>query len=205
MKIIDAGFQFQWSTPNVILKLENIARVCYKSEELKKPSSDKKLIKKILEMGHLSIFDHVQACVKFIIDRGISHELVRHRIGVGFAQESTRYCNYSNNKFGKEITVIRPFFWESGCRKFNIWVDAMCFAETAYMNLLDEGATPQEARSVLPNSLKTEIIVTADFTEWRHIFLQRTSIKAHPQMQQVMIPCLKLFRKKWPEIFGDIK
>ena len=131
---------------------------------------------------------HRTHTVLFVCDRGVSHEFVRHRV-CNFAQESTRYCNYSKDKFGNEITVIKPCFWTENTAKYTAWEDAMKLAERYYFDLLDYGATPQEARSVLPNSLKTELIITANEVEWQHIIDLRFSGVTgapHPQMKEAM-------------------
>lgn len=135
-----------------------------------------------------TISHHLTHTVRFVCDRGVSHELVRHRVA-SFAQESTRYCNYSKDKFGNEITVIRPCFWGKDSAELGEWEVSCRQSEYAYFNLLKEGATPQEARSVLPNSLKTEIMITATEEEWQHIINLRyigTTGAPHPQMKQVM-------------------
>lgn len=185
--------------------IEKIARVCYKSEEkiTEDGKSAKKLIKMLINKGHEAMIEHSSLCVKFIVDRGISHELVRHRIA-SFAQESTRYCNYSKEKFGRELTFIKPFFFEEKDERYMSWLSAMRAAETNYMTLLDLGATPQEARSVLPNSIKTEITITANYREWRNIFKLRTAKPTHPQMREVMCPLLHEIQHLIPIIFDDI-
>lgn len=127
---------------------------------------------------------HEDVSVKFICDRGISHEIVRHR-PASFCQESTRYCNYSKDGFGGEITVIKPMSFDCSDSPYRIWKRSCENAETSYFDLLDEGCTPQEARDVLPNSLKTELIMTAPLMEWCHFFNLRMSPAAHPQMQEV--------------------
>ena len=127
---------------------------------------------------------HEDVSVKFICDRGISHEIVRHR-PASFCQESTRYCNYSKDGFGGEITVIKPMSFDCSDSPYRIWKRSCENSETAYFDLLDEGCTPQEARDVLPNSLKTELIMTAPLMEWCHFFNLRMSPAAHPQMQEV--------------------
>lgn len=127
---------------------------------------------------------HEDVSVKFICDRGVTHEIVRHR-PASFCQESTRYCNYSNGKFGGEITVIKPCFFKENSTRYLNWFVACESAETAYNAILEDGGTPQEARDVLPNSLKTEIIMTAPLMEWCHFFNLRMSSSAHPQMQEV--------------------
>lgn len=127
---------------------------------------------------------HEDVSVKFICDRGVTHEIVRHR-PASFCQESTRYCNYRNGKFGGEITVIKPCFFKENSTRYLNWFVACESAETAYNAILEDGGTPQEARDVLPNSLKTELIMTAPLMEWCHFFNLRMSSAAHPQMQEV--------------------
>ena len=140
--------------------------------------------------------------VKFITDRGVSHELVRHRLA-SYAQESTRYCNYSKDRFDG-ITVIETPFFEPASEQELIWTMAMKYAETAYLKLIELGASPQEARSVLPSSLKTEIVVTTNLREWRHILKLRTAQDAHPQIREIMQPLLDEFRRAIPVVFDDI-
>lgn len=127
---------------------------------------------------------HEDISVKFICDRGVTHEIVRHR-PASFCQESTRYCNYRNGKFGGEITVIKPCFFKENSTRYLNWFVACESAETAYNAILEDGGTPQEARDVLPNSLKTELIMTAPLMEWCHFFNLRMSPAAHPQMREV--------------------
>lgn len=139
------------------------------------------------------LFHHLTHTVKFICDRGVSHELVRHR-PCSFAQESTRYCNYSNDKFGNEITVIEPIFYKDKDMLNGVWRTLCLASESAYFTLLARGSTPQEARDVLPQSLKTEIVLTATEEEWQHIVDLRskgTTGKPHPQMLEIMQPCHK--------------
>lgn len=183
-----------------LLKIERYARVCYKSEDQIKKGSSNAFIKNIISSGHESVIEHEKATVLIITDRGITHEIVRHRIG-SYSQESTRYCNYSKNKFGKEITVINPFFFDDNQLKH--WENSCLFNEETYFMLLNCGL-PEEARAVLPNSLKTEIVITYNFREWRHFFKLRCSRAAHPQMRQISIPLLVKFREFLPCLFEDI-
>ena len=143
--------------------------------------------------------------IRFVCDRGVSHEIVRHRIA-SYAQESTRYCNYSKDKFNNEITVIKPCFLKP-CENIEdtFWYKSCEYAEMSYFDMLNVGYTPQEARSVLPNSLKTEIVVTYNLREWRNFFKLRTASVAHPQMREITVPLLKEFKTYLPEIFGDIE
>jgi thymidylate synthase (FAD) len=213
MKIIEPSYEIiypnegMWSS--ILEKIEDCGRVCYKSEGKATVDSSKPFVRMLIKRGHESVIEHASMTVKFICDRGISHELVRHRLA-SFSQESTRYVRYDGAVEGKEITFIRPCFWpenddrteESRC--FYRWKLAMEEAECHYIYLLGCGAKPEEARSVLPNSLKTEIVVTANLREWRLIFKQRTSNKAHPQMRQIMIPLLNEVKIKLPVVFDDI-
>lgn len=209
MKIVNAGYEILTKlSENGIEELqhiEKIGRVCYKSEDkiTEDGESARKFVKMIIDRGHEAMIEHSSLSVKFIVDRGVSHELVRHRIA-SFAQESTRYCNYSKDKFDNGVTFIRPFFFDEPSRQYDFWKRAMEEAEYCYLHLLENGATPQEARSVLPNSTKTEITITANYREWRNFFKLRTAKAAHPQMREVTIPLLAELKEKLPIIFDDI-
>jgi len=183
----------------ILLKLERCGRTAYKSEDRITAGSAEKFIAGILKRGHESVIEHVSISVRLICDRGVTHEIVRHRL-VAYTQESTRYCNYAK----RGVTFIRPFFWESDAPQYLRWIVAIQQAERSYNLLIENGASPQEARSVLPNSLKTEIVVTANLREWSHILQLRTSEAAHPQMRELMIPLLADFTRLLPTIFGDI-
>ena len=139
--------------------VEAAGRTCYLSERVEGDTPES-FIHRLMKRKHWSVLEHATVSVRIICDRGVSHELVRHRLA-SYSQESTRYCNYSKGKFGNEITVIEPCFWEENSPEYQMWKKACEFSETMYMDLLNEGATPQQARSVLPNSLKTEIVVTS--------------------------------------------
>lgn len=187
----------------MIKNIELCGRVCYKSEDRITADSAKKFIAMILKSGHESVLEHEKITVRFICDRGVSHEIVRHRIA-SYSQESTRYCNYSKDKFGGEITFIRPCFWAEDDEKYAVWKSTMADIEKNYLALLEMGAKPEEARSILPNSLKTEIIVTMNIREWRHFFRLRTSGRAHPQMRELALMLLGKFREKVPLLFDDM-
>ena len=216
MKIIKPSYEILTPISDGGIKelqhIEKIGRVCYKSEDriTDDGESAKKFVKMLINNGHEAMIEHSSLSVKFIVDRGVSHELVRHRIA-SFAQESTRYCNYSKDKFGNEITVILPCFFDTGMGilsnslVYQEWKLACECAEERYFNLLKMGATPQQARTVLPNSLKTEITITANYREWRNFFKLRTAEPAHPQMREVAIPLLKELKTLIPIIFDDIE
>ncbi|MBQ9411507.1 MAG: FAD-dependent thymidylate synthase [Oscillospiraceae bacterium] len=206
MQIIDPSFSFLQEIDGVAMvrRIEAIGRVCYKSEGKITEDSYRKFLSGIIARGHESVIEHEKVTVRLICDRGVTHELVRHRLA-SYSQESTRYCNYTQDRFGGELTFIRPFFWDTDSEKYRIWKEAMEAAERSYFRLIELGATPQEARSILPNSLKTEIVVTMDLREWRHFFSLRCAASAHPQIRQVAIPLLEAFREKIPVLFDDIR
>jgi thymidylate synthase (FAD) len=205
MKVIDPSFSFMHLPDGefILQHLELAARTCYKSEDKASPDSARKLLSRIVRLGHDSVLEHISVTVRIVCDRGVTHELVRHRL-CSFSQESTRYANYAQDKFGREITVIRPFFWSADDARYVLWLSAMQSCEDAYLRLVDAGATAQEARSVLPNSLKTEIVTTANIREWRHIFKLRCDKAAHPQMRQVMLPLLAAFSRRIPLLYDDL-
>jgi len=205
MKVIDPSFSFMHLPDGefVLRHLELAARTCYKSEDKADADSARKLLSRIVRLGHDSVLEHISVTVRIVCDRGVTHELVRHRL-CSFSQESTRYANYAQDKFGREITVIRPFFWAEDDARYTLWLSAMQACEEAYLRLVEAGATAQEARSVLPNSLKTEIVTTANIREWRHIFKLRCDKAAHPQMRQVMLPMLGAFQERIPLLFDDL-
>ena len=222
MNILKAGFEIL--TPiseggiEELKHIEKIGRVCYKSEGkiTEDGESAKKFVKMLIDRGHEAMIEHSSLSVKFVVDRGVSHELVRHRIA-SFAQESTRYVNYSLEKFGNEINVIdihdginldnkmKNMDSDTILAIMNEWCLAMEDAEKHYMKMIELGSTPQIARSVLPNSTKTEITITANYREWRNFFKLRVPNTAHPQMREVTIPLLKELKRRLPIIFDDIE
>lgn len=205
MKIIKPGFEILTDlNPELILKhIEQCGRTCYKSENKITEESCRAFVKSIIYRGHEAVLEHFNVTVKFICDRGVSHEIVRHRLA-SYCQESTRYCNYSKDSFDSEITVIEPLFLTPDTFGYDEWKEACQTAEGAYFNLLEWGCTPQEARAVLPNSLKTEVVMTANLREWRHFFRLRCAKAAHPQMREIAIPLCKELQKKLPIIFDDV-
>lgn len=184
----------------MLKNIERYGRTCYKSEKEITADSAVKFIKMIMKKGHESVIEHEKITVRLICDRGVSHEIVRHRIG-SYSQESTRYCDYSKKG---NIEVIEPFFFKKESEEYEVWLEAMEIAEELYNRLRELGVPPQQARSVLPNSLKTEIVITYNLREWRHFFKLRTASNAHPQMREIAIPLLKEFQKRIPILFDDI-
>ena len=184
----------------VVALLDAAGRNCYRSEPKGTPEQ---FIEKIVNSGHESVIEHVSITAKIICDRGVMAELTRHRLA-SFSIESTRYCNYGKGRFGSEIAVIRPSFFDPGSGNMATWKTAMETSEEAYMTLLESGAKPEEARSVLPNSLATTIFMSANLREWRHIFKLRCSKKAHPQCREVMVLGLSKMIDLYSVFFEDL-
>lgn len=191
------------SYETLLTTIELAGRTCYKSEDKITDGSAEQFVRGIIKRGHEAVIEHGSLSVRFTCDRGVSHELVRHRLAA-FCQESTRYCNYSKGGFGNEITVIEPCFWPEDSDSYWAWKNACLISEKCYFSLLKSGATPQEARSVLPNSLKTEVVMTANMREWRHFLKMRHSTAAHPDMQVIASMLLGLFKINYPVFVEDI-
>lgn len=202
MRIIDQHHEILHISERALQTLEWAGRTCYKSEDKITDNSAEEFVEMIIKRGHRAMIEFGTIIVKFVTNRGVTHELVRHRL-CSFAQESTRYVNYG----GKDIEFIRPV-WVDVSGDLNIgflkFRDACIKAENAYNALLQEKWRPEQAREVLPNSLKTEIVVQANLREWRHIFKLRTAKAAHPQMRALMIPLLAELKEKVPVVFDDI-
>lgn len=208
-------FEIVPNRADIYTHLERAARTCYQSEGKIEVGSAEKLLRKVIERGHESVIEHASVSVRLVCDRGVTHELVRHRL-VAYSQESTRYCRYE----GHVQFIIPPWVdidpgeYESSIVKWGIgwmcddpdrcWMSAMSDAELHYHKLLKQGWTPQQARSVLPNSLKTEIVATANIREWRHILRLRCSKAAHPQMREVMLLLREMLIERLPVLFEDV-
>ena len=208
MRVINAGYEIisELNGEEILKHIERCARVCYKSEDRITDGSAEKMVAALIRSGHEAMLEHYSFTVKFICDRGVSHELVRHRIA-SFAQESSRYCCYAKDKFGKELTFINPCFWEPDSDNYARWFHEMDEAEKTYLAMIENGATPEQARDILPTSIKTEIVMTANLREWRHFFKLRAegvTGKPHPQMLEITIPFLKELKQKIPVVFDDI-
>ena len=209
MTIIDPSFTWLGNAPDGDQMLANIAaagRVCSQSES---KSDNAAFVRKRIGQGHESILEHEKISVRIICDRGVSHELVRHRIA-SYSQESTRYCNYSKGKFGSELTFIRPYWDDRSISAEMIrlracWQEACLNAEWSYKKMIDAGCTPEAARAVLPNCLKTEVVMTANLREWRHFFKLRCAPAAHPDMRIVANMLLTAFKDVVPVVFDDIE
>lgn len=209
MKVIKQSYEILTDLSdsiNTILKpIEIAGRICYKSENNITDDSCLTFCKNILNRGHEAVIEHSQLSVRFTVDRAIANELVRHRLA-SYCQESTRYVNYSKDKFGNEIKVIEPDdnILQKDSEAYNIWLTSCKSAESAYMLLLDSGIKPEIARNVLPLSTATEIIMTANIREWRSVMRLRVGIRAHPQMRSIMCKLLDELKQKIPILFDDI-
>lgn len=199
MIVVKPTATLEWSTPDPALAIERAARTCYRSEGRIEPGSATALIRKLIARGHMAMLEHASASIRFVCDRGVSHEMVRHRLA-SYAQESTRYCNYAGERFGGEISVVAPPLTAG---QIVAWVSACSVAETAYLSMLADGVAPQIARSVLPTCLRTEIVMTCNFREWMHFLGLRTAPAAHPQMREVAEMARQILVGVCPEVFGE--
>ena len=218
MRIIKPSFEIITPIdPEQILKtVEAVGRTCYKSEDKITDESCRTFVAGLIKRGHEAVIEHYNITVRLTVDRGVTHEVVRHRIA-SYAQESTRYCNYSQDKFGNEVTYIdlrggmeldpkvSKLDAETAAAIYDEWIAACEDAERHYNRMIELGASPQIARSVLNNSTKTEICITMNMREWRHFFKLRTPIAAHPQMREGVTPLLMEFKEKIPVFFDDIE
>ena len=209
-------------------RIEYAARISHGSEDGQTVDSAERFIRAVvLQHGDWSVVEHVSASVEFLVDRGITHEIVRHRIA-SYTQSSTRFINYAKKMpptfiYPKPeveckhcLAGSEPWKQSSGdwvhslndthydCGYDGAWLDAINMCEASYKSLLQGGWRPQEARSVFPNALSSKIMVTMNLRTWRHFFLMRTSKEAHPQMRQVTIPLLAEFQRLVPVLYEDI-
>lgn len=225
MKTIKAGFEIMRpqklddaSRQAIYGAIEAAARKCYKSEDLICEGSAEDICRKLIKRGHEAMLEHANLTVCFYVDRGVTHECVRHRIA-SFAQESTRYCNYNQYRFDNEITYVdiahgmkndpkvSKLSFDMQKAIYQEWIDACNDAEMHYMKMIDLGASPQIARSVLNHSTKSELVMTMNIREWRHFLRLRalgTTGKPHPQMSEVAVPLLAILATHLPALFEDL-
>ena len=216
MKIVNASYEIvnkdKINGMEILKGIEAVGRTCYKSEKNITDDSAKKFVAMLIERGHEAMIEHNAISVRFICDRGVSHELVRHRLA-SFGQESTSYCNYFKDKFGNELTFINiepmlesdeQLTQEDIDNIYDMWKQSCLNAEEIYMDMIEARAKPQQARSVLPNSIKTEIVMTMNIREWRHFFSLRCDAPAHPQMRELTLPLLKEMSELIPIVFDDL-
>lgn len=203
MKVINSSFEIIGGVDreSILSKLELAGRICYKSEDkIGDMNKTAKFIRGIVGRGHHSVIEHVSLTVKFITDRAVTHELVRHRVA-SYSQESQRYINYT--KGVGEVTYVRPVGLKAGTPEHSTWETYCGLAEAGYFKMIDMGLAPEVARGLLPNSCKTEIVMTANLREWVHVLKLRTSKAAHPDIRDLMSRLQKQLIKELPEIFEE--
>ena len=199
MEIIKQGFEWISRPEDVLEHIERCGRTCYKSEDKITQGSAHKFVKMIIGKGHETVIEHASVSIRLTTNRGVSHEFVRHRL-FSISQESTRYVNYKGG-----MQFIKPIWWDVWSEyEKAIWLKSMEDSEKAYIELIQSGSRPEQAREVLPNSLKTELVGTANMREWRHTFNMRCQAAAHPQIRALMIPVLKEFTIAFPVLFDDL-
>lgn len=201
MRIVEPSVKLEWITSDAAAVIERAARTCYKSEGAHFKESRPTFIRNLIRRGHLSVIEHASASMRIVCDRGISHEIVRHRLA-SYSQESTRYCNYSNGRFDKKIWVIIPDHLEQNEPAYERWHESVSQSESAYFDLIAAGFAPEIARSVLPTCLATEIVMTCNFREWRHFLALRSAPQAHPDMRRVARLARMILLQECPEVFG---
>lgn len=211
MKIIDPSFEIvdpvsQEDGVKLLQKIERMARISHRSEDRQTPDSWAKFLEAVvLNHGDWSVTEHASATVIFRVDRGVTHELVRHRL-FSFTQESTRFVNGRKSyPEGLEFIYPRELRQQNNPDSWMTWGIAMQHAEKSYFDMLEDGMRPQEARSVLPNALAATIAVSGNLRNFRHLFLMRTSKETHPDFRAVTIPLLVEFKKLIPILYEDIE
>ena len=205
MKIIEPSVELMrdFDGAEIMKFIERCGRTAYQSEKNITADSAEKFVRNLIKREHESVLEHFSATFKIICDRGVMAEITRHRLA-SYTIESTRFNAY------KELTFIEPPFWSFGSKDvnsalcYNMWADSVKKLEMIYKTMREKGATPEQARAILPNSLKTEIVMTCNLREWRTILKLRTAKDAHPQMRQVANMILVVLKEKLPIIFEDI-
>lgn len=201
MHIVNPSIELLWITDNPEKQIEAAGRTCYKSEDKITDDSAQEFATRMRNSGHHAMLEHAVASFRIITDRGITHEIVRHRLA-SYAQESTRYCDYSAEKHGEHCSFIEPPDLTEEQRP--IWLEACEIAEKQYFSLTTKNCKPQIARSVLPNCLKTEIVMTANFREWRLFIETRIQKAAHPQIRPIAASILDTLIEQAPSVFSDL-
>lgn len=215
MLLVKPSHKIMFLQSEALCLIEQAGRICYKSEDKLTKDSAKKFVKMVVKQGHHSVIEHANMTVRFVCDRGVTHEIVRHRLAT-YSQESTRYCNYKSGvtfvippwvsvKEGEYTILLAQAVVSSKIRSDWVWYKSMFEIERSYFALLNDECSPRQARAILPNSLKTEIVMTANLREWKHIFKLRCTKAAHPQMRELMIPLFTQCKQLLPEIFGGLK
>ena len=204
MEIIKPKLEYEKFNGIKIMKnIERACRTCYRSEDTITEDSYKKLLKNCITRGHESVLEHEKITVRFTCDIGVYKDLTRHRAGASFSIESTRYCNYSKDKFTNNIKFIEPVYSDNK-EKYQVWKKTMEDIEKGYMQMASLDATADELRMMLPHSTAALVTMTCNIREWKHVFTLRCSKHAHPAIRQLLIPFLLYLKEEMPEIFGDV-
>lgn len=190
MQIVKQSAQLLWATDRPLEVIESAARTCYKSEDMTRPGSAERLVARLIDSHHDSMLEQASASFRIITDRGVAQELTRHRVA-SFAMQSTRYCNFGKEKFGG-ISVVQPPQLTDVA--IGLWMDSCLIAERSYLEMLKAGAKPELARAVLPLCLSAELVMTANFREWRHVVQMRAASAAQPQIRELIVEHV------WPEL-----
>jgi thymidylate synthase (FAD) len=201
IRLVPTGYVIEDFTPDMLQVIERAGRTCYRSEEKAHEGSAERFVAKLIERGHESVLEFANIKVRITCDRGLSHQLVRHRIG-SYAQESTRYCNYSSERFGGRVSVILPTHWPLA--EMDATIEAYELAARRYLGAVNRGVSPEIARDLLPHATATQIAAGFNVREWRHVFQLRTDRTAHPRMRDLMRPMLRDFRQRFPVVFDDV-
>ena len=219
MEIIETWIEVEdFNGVDIMKKIEKACRTCYRSEENITEDSYKRLLTNCINRGHESILEHEKITIRMCCDIGVYKDLTRHRAGTAFSIESTRYCNYSKDKFTNNIKFIKPVYYVDSWKERNYegsamspeesksfyWYNCMQDIEDTYLNMAKLGCTPDEMRMILPHSTAAEVTMTCNIREWKHILELRCSKMVHPSVRQLMIPLLLKFKKEMPEIFEKV-
>lgn len=205
MKVIKPYIEIEnYNGTKIMKNIEKACRTCYRSEDKISDESYKTLLKNCISRGHESVLEHEKITIKMICDIGVYKDLTRHRIA-SFSIESTRYCNYSKDKFDNEVRFIQPCNIDIGTIEYAYWLNVMQVISNTYNEMSRVGCTPDQMRMILPHSTAAEVTMTANIREWKHILELRANSHTHSAVQQLMIPLLLKFKEDMPEIFGDIK
>lgn len=205
MKFVKPWIEVEKINGKQIMKnLELAAKQCYRSQDNIKEESYDKFLRGCISRGHESVIEHEKITIRMCCDIGVYKDLTRHRLA-SFSIESTRYCNYSKDKFDNNITFVYPCNIEEGTPEYGLWQNAMVEIEQNYNAMAEIGCKPDQLRLLLPHSTAAEVVMTANIREWRHILKLRADSHAHPAIQQLMIPLLLYFKQEMPALFDDIE
>ena len=204
MKLIDPILYLEdYDSIKMLKRIERACRTCYRSENLITEESYKTLLKNCLNRGHESILEHEKVSIRIICDIGVYKDLTRHRFA-SFSIESTRYCNYGKDKFDNEIKFIKPSHIEEGTNLYNTWKEGLENIEKSYLKMAELGALPDQLRMLLPHSTASEVNMTCNLREWKHVLSLRCTNHTHPAIRQLLIPLLLKFKEDMPEIFSNV-